>query len=134
VPPDCNKVASVIWVFNSDIVSTSSSVITSTQFPSPSKNWLLPHSVVALESKVTKPASLVKSAKVMSEVSKSSSWIVSSSMCVVFTELAASLSDVTALSAMSAVAIVASTISLDSMSVPRVALIALLASMLMPVP
>jgi len=82
VPPDCRSVASVIWVFNSDIVSTSSSVITSTQFPSPSKNWLLPHSVVAFESKVTNPASFVKSAKVMSEVSKSSSWIVLSRMCV----------------------------------------------------
>jgi len=73
VPPDFNKVASVSWVLISAKVSSSASVITSAQLPSPSRNSLMSHSVVALESKVTNPASLVKSAKVMSEVSKSSS-------------------------------------------------------------
>jgi len=73
VPPERNKVASVICVLSSANVSSSASVITSTQFPSPSRYSLVVHSVEALESKVTNPASLVKSAKVMSLVSKSSS-------------------------------------------------------------
>jgi len=113
VPPDCNSVASVIWVFNSDIVSTSSSVITSTQLPSPSKNSLGPHSVVALESKVTNPASFVKSDKVTAVVFNSESPIASALI--------------------STASIVLSTISLDSMSVPRVELI-VLPAMLMPAP
>jgi len=64
VPPDRNKVASVSCVLISEKVSSSASVITSTQLPSPSRYSPLSHSVVALESNVINPASFVKSAKV----------------------------------------------------------------------